>query len=193
MSLFKKNMVKQVEEVGVKEDYTGQHPMLHFKPEVTTVKSDHLNKYMEVHPFESSEALENAFTADNTADFDTDFFTSYKAAYEKIFTTWPEGIVEDNLFNKGKLLPHGIEFKFGSGTNPTIYRGVLNLWNTDKPRGLKTKVDLEKFCQKKRKIKSGRFFSKRAKERAFIYSKKLRGRAAMIQKGVVSKKGEAFS
>jgi len=53
MSLFKKNVpLKEV--APVMQEYTGQHPMLSFKVSAI-VKSDHLDQYMEVHPFASSE------------------------------------------------------------------------------------------------------------------------------------------
>ena len=57
MSLFKKNVpLKEEEEVApVMQEYSGQHPMLSFKSVSAIVESDHLDQYMEVHPFESSE------------------------------------------------------------------------------------------------------------------------------------------
>jgi len=56
MSLFKKNVPLQEEEevAPVMQEYSGQHPVLNFKVSAI-VKSDHLDQYMEVHPFESSE------------------------------------------------------------------------------------------------------------------------------------------
>tara|TARA_B110001452_G_scaffold181191_1_gene152134 strand:- start:664 stop:1272 length:609 start_codon:yes stop_codon:yes gene_type:complete len=59
MSLFKKNVPLQ-EVAPVMQEYTGQHPVLNFKVSAI-VKSDHLDQYMEVHPFASSEPrLSNA-------------------------------------------------------------------------------------------------------------------------------------
>ena len=55
MSLFKKNVPLQEEEVApVMQEYSGQHPVLNFKVS-TIVTPDHLDQYMEVHPFASSE------------------------------------------------------------------------------------------------------------------------------------------
>jgi len=59
MSLFKKNVPLKEEVAPVMQEYTGQHPMLSFKSVSTIVESDHLDQYMEVHPFESSEARES--------------------------------------------------------------------------------------------------------------------------------------
>lgn len=55
MSLFKKNVPLKEEVAPVMQEYTGQHPMLSFKSVSAIVESDHLDQYMEVHPFESSE------------------------------------------------------------------------------------------------------------------------------------------
>ncbi len=55
MSLFKKNVPLQEEVAPVMQEYTGQHPVLNFTPVSAIVKSDHLDQYMEVHPFASSE------------------------------------------------------------------------------------------------------------------------------------------
>jgi len=56
MSLFKKNVPLKEEEVApVMQEYSGQHPMLNFKSVSAIVKPDHLDQYMEVRPFESSE------------------------------------------------------------------------------------------------------------------------------------------
>lgn len=54
MSLLKKKVPLQ-EVAPVMQEYTGQHPMLHLKSVSALVKSDHLDNYMEVRPFESSE------------------------------------------------------------------------------------------------------------------------------------------
>jgi hypothetical protein len=60
MSLFKKNVPLQEEEVApVMQEYSGQHPVLNFTPVSAIVKSDHLDQYMEVHPFASSEPRYN--------------------------------------------------------------------------------------------------------------------------------------
>jgi len=56
MSLFNKNVPLKEEEVApVMQEYSGQHPMLNFKSVSAIVKPDHLDQYMEVRPFESSE------------------------------------------------------------------------------------------------------------------------------------------
>ena len=55
MSLFKKNVPLQEEVAPVMQEYSGQHPVLNFTPVSAIVKSDHLDQYMEVHPFASSE------------------------------------------------------------------------------------------------------------------------------------------
>ena len=60
MSLFKKNVPLKEEVAPVMQEYTGQHPMLSFKSVSAIVESDHLDQYMEVHPFESSEPLKGA-------------------------------------------------------------------------------------------------------------------------------------
>ena len=71
MSLFKKNVPLQEEEVApVMQEYSGQHPVLNFKVSAI-VKSDHLDQYMEVHPFESSEGKLNL-------DGDDGFLKKYK-------------------------------------------------------------------------------------------------------------------
>lgn len=54
MSLFKKNGKEEVAVAPVMQEYSGQHPVLNFKVSAI-VKSDHLDQYMEVHPFASSE------------------------------------------------------------------------------------------------------------------------------------------
>lgn len=59
MSLFKKNVPLQEEVAPVMQEYTGQHPVLNFTPVSAIVKSDHLDQYMEVHPFASSEGKLN--------------------------------------------------------------------------------------------------------------------------------------
>ena len=71
MSLFKKNVpLKEEEEVApVMQEYSGQHPMLNFKSVSAIVKPDHLDQYMEVRPFESSEPKIKV------KDFDTKFGT----------------------------------------------------------------------------------------------------------------------
>ena len=58
MSLFKKNGKEEVAVAPVMQEYSGQHPVLNFKVSAI-VKSDHLDQYMEVHPFESSEPRYN--------------------------------------------------------------------------------------------------------------------------------------
>lgn len=55
MSLFKKNVPLNEEVASVMQKYSGQHPMLSFKSVSAIVKPDHLDQYMEVRPFESSE------------------------------------------------------------------------------------------------------------------------------------------
>ena len=55
MSLFKKNVPLKEEVAPVMQEYSGQHPMLNFKSVSAIVKPDHLDQYMEVRPFESSE------------------------------------------------------------------------------------------------------------------------------------------
>ena len=56
MSLFKKNGKEEV--APVMQEYTGQHPVLNLKVSAI-VTPDHLDQYMEVHPFTSSEGKLN--------------------------------------------------------------------------------------------------------------------------------------
>tara|TARA_B110000285_G_scaffold49585_2_gene56331 strand:- start:11613 stop:12203 length:591 start_codon:yes stop_codon:yes gene_type:complete len=54
MSFLRKNGTLQEEVAPVTQEYTGQHPLLKFKV-TAIIKPDHLDQYMEVHPFASSE------------------------------------------------------------------------------------------------------------------------------------------
>jgi hypothetical protein len=98
MSLFKKNVPLQEEEeeeevAPVMQEYTGQHPVLNFKVSAI-VKSDHLDQYMEVHPFASSEPKIKV------KDFNTKFGTkrnkeTTKKLRSKIKIT--DGKIEESL------------------------------------------------------------------------------------------------
>jgi len=96
MSLFKKNVPLQEEEeevAPVMQEYSGQHPVLNFKVSAI-VKSDHLDQYMEVHPFASSEPKIKV------RDFDTKFGTKRdKTTTEKLRSKIEitDGNIEESL------------------------------------------------------------------------------------------------
>lgn len=94
MSFFKKNGKEEVAVAPVMQEYSGQHPMLSFKSVSAIVESDHLDQYMEVHPFASSEPKIKV------KDFNTKFGTkrdkeTTKKLRSKIKIT--DGNIEESL------------------------------------------------------------------------------------------------